>query len=120
LKPTVETEVMGNQRVQMKEVLLWLDRCVFREGTRDFCSALAALVSTEQNIFSSPNTISIHLSPAPSKLGRQSCWVACLFVCVSEKNINIFSPCTFSLIKKFWAKSSFFNNNSRLKRRRFS
>jgi hypothetical protein len=56
---TVETEINGDQRVQMKEVLLWLDRC-------DFCSALAALVSTEQNTFSSPNTISIHLSPAPS------------------------------------------------------
>ena len=30
---------------------------------------LAALVGPEQNIFSSPNTISIALSPSPSKLG---------------------------------------------------
>ncbi len=27
--------------------------------------------------------LSIPLSPLPSKLGRQSCWVACLLVCVS-------------------------------------
>jgi hypothetical protein len=28
-------------------------------------------------------TISIPWSPSPSKLGRHSCWVACLLVCVS-------------------------------------
>ncbi len=27
--------------------------------------------------------LSIPLSPSPSKLGRQSCWVACLLLCVS-------------------------------------
>jgi hypothetical protein len=31
----------------------------------------------------SPYTISIPLSPSPSKLGRQPCWAACLLVCVS-------------------------------------
>jgi hypothetical protein len=88
---TVETELNGDQKgVQMKGVLPWLDHCVFRAGTRDFCSALAALVSTEQNIFS---------SPALSKLGRQSCWVACLFVCVSEKNINIFRSSALALLR---------------------
>ena len=30
-----------------------------------------------------PYTISITLSPSPSKLGRQPCWVSCLLVCVS-------------------------------------
>jgi hypothetical protein len=34
-------------------------------------------------IFSSPNIMSIILSPSPSKLGRNPCWVACLLECVS-------------------------------------
>jgi hypothetical protein len=33
--------------------------------------------------FSSLYTISIPLLPFPSKLGKQSCWVTCLLVCVS-------------------------------------
>jgi hypothetical protein len=41
---------MGTQRVQMKGVLSWLVRLAFRAGTRDFCSALAALVGPVQNI----------------------------------------------------------------------
>ncbi len=27
--------------------------------------------------------VSVHLSPSPRKLGRQSCWVACLLICIS-------------------------------------
>ncbi len=71
---------METQRVQMKGVLSWLVRWACRAGTRDFCSALAALVGPVQNIFSPPYTISIPLSPyaSPGKLGRQPCWVACL------------------------------------------
>ncbi len=34
------------------------------------------------------NTISIHFSPSSSKLGRQSCWVACLLLCVSGGEQN--------------------------------
>ncbi len=47
---------------------------------RDLCSALAALVSTVQNIFfhNVYYSISIPFSPSPSKLGRQPGWVACL------------------------------------------
>jgi hypothetical protein len=67
----------------MKGVLPWLVRWACRAGTRDFCSALAAEVDPVQNIFSSSYTISMPLSPSPSKLGRQPCWVACLLVCVS-------------------------------------
>jgi hypothetical protein len=60
---------MGAQRVQMKGVLPWLDSLGYRRAfTRDFGPALAALVGKVQNIFSSPYTISIHLSPSPSKL----------------------------------------------------
>ncbi len=54
-----------------------------RAGTRDLSLALPALVGQLQNIFSSPCTISTYLSPSPSKLGRQPCWVACLLLCVS-------------------------------------
>ncbi len=42
---------MGTQRVQVKGVLPWLIHWACRAGTRDFCSALAALVSLVQNIF---------------------------------------------------------------------
>jgi hypothetical protein len=74
---------MGAQRGQMKGFLSWLIRWACRAGTRYLCSALAALVGPVENIFSSPYTISVTLSPSPSKLGRQPCWVACLLVCVS-------------------------------------
>ncbi len=41
-----------------------------------------------QNIFFLTYTISIPLSPSPSKLGRQPCWVACLLVSVSGCSRN--------------------------------
>jgi hypothetical protein len=72
----------------MKEVISWLVRWACRAGTRDICSALATLVGPVQNIFSSRYTISIPLSPSPSKQGRQPCWVACLLVCASGKKIT--------------------------------
>jgi hypothetical protein len=43
---------MVTQRVQMKSVLPWLVRWACRTGTRDLCSALAALVGRVENIFS--------------------------------------------------------------------
>ncbi len=42
---------MGTQRVQMKGVLPWLVRWARHARTRDFCPALAALVSPVQNVF---------------------------------------------------------------------
>ncbi len=47
------------------------------------CPALAVLVGPVQNIISLPCTISVHLPISPTKLGRQSCRVACLLICVS-------------------------------------
>ncbi len=45
---TVETEVAGNsKRSHMKVVLSWLVCWACSAGTRDFCSALAALVGPE-------------------------------------------------------------------------
>jgi len=57
---------MGTQRVQMKGVLPWLVGWACHSGTRDFCPALTALIGSVQNIFSSPYTISIHLSYHPA------------------------------------------------------
>ncbi len=73
---------MGTQRGQMKGVLPCLVRWSLHAGTRDFCPAWVARVSTVQNIFSSSYTISIHLSPSPSKLARQSFRIVCLLMCV--------------------------------------
>ncbi len=42
---------MGTQRGQMKRALSWLVCWACADGTRDFCSALAALVGPVQNIF---------------------------------------------------------------------
>ncbi len=67
----------------MEGALPWLVRWACRADILNFCPAFAALVGLLQKFFSSPCTISIHLSPSPSKLGRQSCWVACLLVGVS-------------------------------------
>ncbi len=74
---------MGTQRVQMKGVLPWLFRWAHRAGTIDFCHAFAALVGPVQNIFSLPLHYFKSFVPSPSKLGGQSCRVACLLMCVS-------------------------------------
>jgi hypothetical protein len=44
---------MATQIVQVKEVIPWLVIWACRAHTRHFCSAFAALVGPEQNIFSS-------------------------------------------------------------------
>jgi len=64
----------------MKGALPWFDCWACSTGTRDFCPALAALVGpVHRKLFQN----SIYLFPSPSKLGKQSCWVACLLVCFS-------------------------------------
>ncbi len=52
--------------------------------SKRFLSCLGCFSRPSTNLFSSPYTISLHLSPSPSKLGRQSCHVACLLICVSD------------------------------------
>ncbi len=74
---------MGTCGVQMKRVFPWLVGWARRASTWDFNPALAALISPVQNIFSSPCTISLYVSPSPSNLGRQSGRVAYLLICVS-------------------------------------
>jgi hypothetical protein len=67
----------------MKGVLPWLIRWTRHAGTKDFCPALAAVVTIVpvQNII----FLTVHfftLLVPISQLGRQACWVVCL--CVSE------------------------------------
>ncbi len=50
---------------------------------------LAVLVGPVQIFFTSLYTFSLHLSPSPSKLGRQSCRVPCLLICVSGNDHSI-------------------------------
>ncbi len=71
---TVEAEVNGASKSTNERDFPLVAYCTCLSGTRDFCSALAALVGPEQNIcFLTLHSISIPLSPSPSKLGRQPC-----------------------------------------------
>ena len=62
--------------------LPWLVRWACRAGTRDFMLSWLLQWIQYKIFFSSPYTISVQLSSTLSKLGRQSSWVACLFLCV--------------------------------------
>ncbi len=77
---TVETEANGDLKSTNERGPL-LVRWACRASTIDFCHALAALVGPVKIFFSSPYTISIHLSPSATKLSKQSCRVSCLFMC---------------------------------------
>ncbi len=67
---TVETEANGDSRSTYERG--WLVYWARSAGTNDVCHALAALVGPVQSIFSSLETISLHLS---SKLGRQTAYI---------------------------------------------
>jgi hypothetical protein len=86
---TVETEVNGDSKSTKEGVLPWLVRWACPVGTRDFWSVSAALFGPVRNIFSLLYAILIPLSPSPSKLGRQPCWVACFFVRVSVFSLRV-------------------------------
>jgi hypothetical protein len=78
---TVGTEASGNSRSTYERFLPWLVRWARHANTRDF--VLPWLLKSSynpQHIFSSPHTILLHLSPWPSKLGRQSYRVAFLLI----------------------------------------
>jgi hypothetical protein len=62
---------MGTYGVKRKVVLPWLVHWARRAGTKDFYSALDALVSPLQNIFFlTPHTFSFYVSSSLSNLGR--------------------------------------------------
>jgi hypothetical protein len=80
---TVEMEANGDSRSTYERDLSLV-------GSLDssyFCPASAALVGPVQNIFFPRRTlfVSLHLSPSPGNLDRQSCSVAFLLICVSGK-----------------------------------
>jgi hypothetical protein len=96
---------MGTHGVHRKGVLPWLLRWACRAGIRNFCPALAALVSLVQNVFflTAPHIISLHLSLSPRKLGSGSRGrIAYLLICVSGLNrelSSLLSRLMFSLEK---------------------
>jgi hypothetical protein len=61
---------MGTQGVHMKGVLPWLFRWACRAGSRDFCPALAALVSLVQNIFFLAVHYFTSFVPIPKQAGQ--------------------------------------------------
>ncbi len=68
----------------MKEVLPWLVRWACHAGMRNFLSWL--FQSTQYffpHFLTLQYSISILLSPSPSNMGSQLCWVACLRLCLS-------------------------------------
>jgi hypothetical protein len=82
--PTVETEVNGDSKSTNERGPSYrLVRCTCRAGKRDYCVPWLLWSAQYKMFFSSPYTILILLSSSLSRLGRQSCWVACLLVCIS-------------------------------------
>jgi hypothetical protein len=64
---------MGTQEVHIKGLLTSLARLARRAGTRDFCPALAALVSPVQNIFFlTVLYFTLFFPSSSSKLGSQA------------------------------------------------
>ncbi len=73
----------------MKGVLPWLVRWACHAATIKNLSCLVFSSQSSTNfLFFTAYTIFSHLSQLPSKLGRRSCWVNCLLVCVSGLNAN--------------------------------
>jgi len=77
-----ETEVNGEGYKRKGSLLGWFIG-LFVPRYKIFVFRLAFSSQPSTKYFSSHYTISIPLSPSPSKLGRQPCWVAFLLVCVS-------------------------------------
>ncbi len=98
---TVETEVNGyskstNERGPSLAGSLGLScrnkRFLYRLG----CSSWPSIFIFFLTVY----PISIHLSPSPSKLGRQSCWVASILVCVFVSNCLIVTYTTPFVLRK--------------------
>jgi hypothetical protein len=83
---TLETEINGDSKSTNKRgpslVCLLGLLCPYKR----FLICLGCSSRPSAKIFFVTVHCSIPLSPSPSNLGRQPCWVACLLVCVSETN----------------------------------
>jgi hypothetical protein len=101
---------METQRGQMNEVLPWLVHWARCAGTRDFCSALAALVGPVQNIF----FLTIHYFNTFVLIGQQAGPAAVLgrlylSLCLwSNFTGQFFDKHIFTFKLMFWI--FFFNN----------
>jgi hypothetical protein len=76
----------------MKGVPPWLVRWACCADTRDFSSALAALVGPGQNIFSSPYTISIPFGTIAQQAGQAAvlgCLSLSLCLCSGQERISL-------------------------------
>ncbi len=83
----VETEVNGDSKRANKRVPLLVGSLKLFVLVQEIFVLPWLQYSALYRIFlSSPYTISIPLSPLPSKLGREPCWVACLLVYGSYSN----------------------------------
>jgi hypothetical protein len=76
---------MGTLGVQMNGLLPWLVRWARCASTRDFFPDLDALVGP---VHRTPYTISVHLSPSPSKLAGSRAGSPVFFYVSGEKSIN--------------------------------
>ncbi len=71
----------------------------------DICSALAALVSPVQNIFFlTVHYVQFVCPPSPSKLGWQSCRVACYLVYVSGEALDLPVLASSCMVEVWWPK----------------
>ncbi len=80
---TVEIEVNGDSKSTHAKGPSMMGSSGLLCGYKRFLSCLTCSSRTSSKKIFSPYTISNHLFPLPSKLGRQSCWVTCLLVCFS-------------------------------------
>jgi hypothetical protein len=76
----VETEANGDSRSTNERGLSLGLSCKYKHLLS--CLGYSGRPSTKY-FFPSRTLISVHLSPSHSKLGRQSCRVACILMCVS-------------------------------------
>jgi hypothetical protein len=68
----VETDANGDSKSTNERGLPWVVLWALQAGTRDFYPAMPALVGPVRNIFSSPYTISINLSPCIAQHAGQA------------------------------------------------
>jgi hypothetical protein len=92
----------------MKRVLSWLILWACRAGTRDFCTALAGLVSPVKNIFYHP----VHYFNAFVPIARQAGQAAVL----GRRSLNMF---LWSVLPIFGITSGQFGGKIRLPAKKF-
>jgi hypothetical protein len=80
---TVETETNGDSKSTYERGPSLVGSLGSLCRYKRFMSCLGCSGQPSTKCFSSPYISTLHLSPSRSKLGRRSCQVACLLICVS-------------------------------------